>query len=272
MKSKQAAAALVERLATRPEFDYSALVPTIADSTRNAAERIKSRIKASVLEIGHDLLAVKEQLEHGQFCDWLSCELGMTPRSAQNYMQTARAFGEKSEIISYLPQALVYQLAAPSTPAPIRDEIVKRFDSGERIHANEIQYALKETRKAERTNANRQSTKERNDAKRVAFLAKLPDDQRAKLLKKENRAELRRLQERAEQDRRDTEYKAERAAEMAAAAEAVALLRRALSNEQIDTLFDLATKAGRYLTEGLANRGEEVVRREIWLPTMLGVP
>jgi hypothetical protein len=198
--------------------------------------------------------------------------LGLALRLVGSGVLKSVPLGEKSEIISYLPQALVYQLAAPSTPATVRDEIVKRFDSGERIYANEIKYALKEARKAERTNVNRQSTKERNDAKRLAFLAKLPDDQRAKLLKTENRAELRRLQERAEQDRRDTEYKAERAAEMAAAAEAVALLRRALSNEQIDTLFDLATKAGRYLTERLANRGEEVVRREIWLPTMLGVP
>jgi len=65
------------------------------------------------------------------------------------------------------------------------------------------------------------------------------------------------LQERAEQDRRDTEYKAERAAEMAAAAEAVALLRRTLSNEQIDTLFELATKAGRCLNERLANRARK---------------
>jgi len=220
-------------------------------------------MEASVLEIGRDLLAVKEQLEHGQFREWLSCEFGMT---AQNYMQAARAFGDKSEIISLLPQALVYQLAAPSTPAPVRDEIVKRFDSGEHIHASEIKFALREARKAERTRG--QGTREKTDAKRAAFIAKLPDEERAKFLKKQNREELRYLQERVEQDQRDAEFKAERAAQGAAADETIAMLRRALGDE-FDAFLDLAKAAGHVLTERLRNRGEEPERREIWLPSML---
>jgi hypothetical protein len=95
----------------------------LSPSTRAAAERIKARMKASVLETGRDLIAVKEQLEHGAFQEWLECEFGLTPRTAQNYMQAARVFGAKSEIVSHLPQTLTHnptlQTRAGNPPAAL---------------------------------------------------------------------------------------------------------------------------------------------------------
>jgi hypothetical protein len=232
MKLKQALT-LIDRYspATLPEFDYSGLAPEIAASARTAAERIKARIKASVLDTGRDLLAVKEQLEYGQFQEWLACEFNMTPRSAQNYMQAARAFDGKSEIVSHLPQALIYRLAAPATPAPLREELVRRFESGERIHAGEVEGLIKAARQSERKCANRQRAEEQDREKRAAFLAKLPERERARLLKKEHRQELKQAQRRAELEAEEQRREQEHARREERAREAVEMLQQRLGSE-----------------------------------------
>src|SRR3954468_22175338 len=86
-------------------FDYSTIPADVAKEARAVAARINERnraAQAAILETGRDLLAIKERLEHGRFLAWIDAEFGMTPRTAQNYMQAASEFGAKSEIISYL--------------------------------------------------------------------------------------------------------------------------------------------------------------------------
>src|SRR4051812_12481771 len=65
-------------------------------------DRGRRRTEA-MLEIGRDLLEMKELLGHGQFLAWLHAEFGRIDRTAENYMQAARCFGDKPEIISHLP-------------------------------------------------------------------------------------------------------------------------------------------------------------------------
>ena len=75
-----------------------------ADKVRSAADRIRERVKKTVediIEVGNDLLAVKEALPHGQFLPWLRAEFGWSERSAQNFMSVAEQF--KSAKIADLP-------------------------------------------------------------------------------------------------------------------------------------------------------------------------
>jgi hypothetical protein len=73
-------------------FNYDQLETKVADKVRNAADRIRERIKKTVediSEVRNDLLAVKEALPHGQFLPWLRAEFGWSERSAQNFMGVA---------------------------------------------------------------------------------------------------------------------------------------------------------------------------------------
>src|SRR5262249_9567988 len=54
----------------------------VADQVRSSADRIRERVKKTVediIEVGNELLAVKEALEHGQFGPWLKAVKGHEP-------------------------------------------------------------------------------------------------------------------------------------------------------------------------------------------------
>ena len=89
---------------------------------------------------------MKARLGHGHFGQWLDAEFGGVARTAQNYMRAAESFADKSELVSHLPPATVYALAAPSTPGDVRRQIVERLRAGERMHPDAISGAVREAR------------------------------------------------------------------------------------------------------------------------------
>lgn len=156
------------------DFDYAALSAEIAKVVKLAAERIKDRMTTNIIKIGKDLLAVKEQLDHGQFIAWLSAELAMTPRSAQRYMTVARLAGKCNEVRDLPPSAL-YALSAPTTPQSVQAEIFKRLTAGEHIETRAIQA---EIRKAKEDCADKPKVRATKQRKR-SHRAKVPAKQKA---------------------------------------------------------------------------------------------
>jgi hypothetical protein len=119
-------------------FNYDLLETKVAEQVRSAAERIRGKVKRTIediIEVGNDLLAVKEALGHGQFGPWLQAEFGWTERTARNFMSVAERFGPKTEIISDLAIAptAAYLLAAPSAPDEARQAAIERAEAGEQI-------------------------------------------------------------------------------------------------------------------------------------------
>ena len=101
-----------------------------------ARDRIKFRMAKTVqdiIEIGHDLIEVKNKLVHGDFQNWVRLELGVSPRTAQNFMNASTHLGGKSGIISHLPPTVIYTLAAPSTPIEVRKNLLKLAEDGDFI-------------------------------------------------------------------------------------------------------------------------------------------
>ena len=133
-------------------FNYELLETKVAEQARSSAERIRQKVKKTleaIIEVGQDLVAVKEALPHGQFGPWLRAEFGWGERMAQNFMAVAEAFGTKSEIIADLaiqPTA-AYLLAAPSSPDEAREAAVERAEAGEQITTAVAKEILAETRK-----------------------------------------------------------------------------------------------------------------------------
>jgi hypothetical protein len=133
-------------------FDYAPLEAKTAEKVKEAADRIRETVKRTlegIIEVGNQLLGVKEALPHGQFTRWLRAEFGWTERTARNFMAVAEQFGPKTEMISVLkiePTA-AYLLAAPSAPDEARQAAVERAEAGERITAKVAKEILAKERK-----------------------------------------------------------------------------------------------------------------------------
>jgi len=135
-------------------FNYDLLETKVAQEIRTSADRIREKVKKTledIIDVGNDLVAVKEALPHGQFGLWLRAEFGWTERTARNFMAVAEGFG-KTETISDLtiqPTA-AYLLAAPSAPDEARETAIERAEAGEQITTAVAKEILAETRKKKR--------------------------------------------------------------------------------------------------------------------------
>lgn len=112
---------------------YAGIEPDLADSLRKQAERIRERTRkttAAIIEIGRDLLAVKETIPHGMFGPWLKAEFTWDERTARRYMTLTSAFADKTDIVSDLPQRILLKLASPSRTT-LRAEVLDRLERGQ---------------------------------------------------------------------------------------------------------------------------------------------
>jgi hypothetical protein len=114
-------------------FDYGNVLPELATRLRAQAERIRGRIRKSteeIIDIGRDLLAVKDELERGAFICWVETEVGINRRTAQAYISAVKLY-EKSATVALFPPATVYRLAAKSAPAEVVETVIAKADAGE---------------------------------------------------------------------------------------------------------------------------------------------
>jgi Protein of unknown function (DUF3102) len=152
-------------------FSYEGFPADRADALRKQAARIRHRMTAAteimikaVAETGRDLIAVKQHLERGKFCDWVQAECGFTRRTAENYMRVAYAFAEtKCETISHLQLSTLYELSAKSTPPELLSLVIKCAGTDQPISDDEVREMLAEA-KFQKLEGKRQ--KERADAAR----------------------------------------------------------------------------------------------------------
>ena len=148
-------------------FDYGALDADTANSLRRQAERIRAQVKTTtctIIEIGRDILAVKQHLKHGQFSKWVEAECGFTVRSAQNYMRAAEFAEGKHETVSLLEPAAVYKLVAKSTPPAVVAAAISRIESGEALNEASIKEMMGHAR-YEAREAALKADQERRDSK-----------------------------------------------------------------------------------------------------------
>lgn len=119
-------------------FNYS-LVCDAADKVRASAEKIRLTVQKTIediIDVGTELLAVKEVVGHGHFGAWLRAEFGWTVRTAQNFMSVAERFGGNTKSLSHLPiqPTAAYLLAGPSVPDEARQVAVEKAEAGVEIN------------------------------------------------------------------------------------------------------------------------------------------
>jgi hypothetical protein len=108
---------------------------------RDAAARIRermSRTKQSIIEIGRELIAVKDRVGHGKFLPWIEREFGVTNKTAERFMSVAARFGDKFDIVSNLTLTVLYELAAPNTAEEVRTEVTERAAAGKKVTVDDV--------------------------------------------------------------------------------------------------------------------------------------
>jgi Protein of unknown function (DUF3102) len=201
-----------------PGFDYGILPIEIRTEAKAAAGRIKEHLRSAIVEVGADLIQVKGGLPHGEFGKWLKAEFGMTERSAQNYMAAAELAG-KCETVSVLQPKTLYLLAAPSTPEPVRQEIIERFDAGEVVSDRTVKEMV-------------------DDAKFQALQKQRRAEEAAKIAKLSPRTRKSHAEREAEREREQQEHDRKREQSKSAAGAAAALILEAVGN-RAEKLADL---------------------------------
>jgi len=139
-------------IAVQTRFAYSDLAPdtrSIVEAATDRLHTLERKTGEQIIEMGQELIRVKQALGHGLFGAWLNAEFGWTDRTARNFIAVAEKFGGISEKISdFAPTALIL-LASNSTPQEVRDEFVAKVEAGERVTHQEVKQRLshKETQR-----------------------------------------------------------------------------------------------------------------------------
>ncbi|HNW10786.1 MAG TPA: DUF3102 domain-containing protein [Candidatus Rifleibacterium sp.] len=177
-------------------FNYFALDADVALEARAAAERIKIRLRRTaedIVEIGRELIEIKNRLTHGQFLPWVASEFQMSDRTANNFMRVATRF--KSEIIADFNPTVLYQLAAPSTPDEVIEKATEKAESGEKVSVEDVKRWKAEAEQAREQAKELQICAMQNQAKAESLRESLEAaQQKIDELNQEPRVEIREVE------------------------------------------------------------------------------
>lgn len=126
---------------TQVSFNYDIVAEPVAVEAREAAQRIRLRLRRSaedIIEIGRDLLTIKASIGHGYFLPWIEAEFGMSQSAAYKFMNVAKVYGDKVVTVTSMDPSALYELAAPKTPLEVREEVEKMIEAGEVVTKAEV--------------------------------------------------------------------------------------------------------------------------------------
>ncbi|MEM6252569.1 MAG: DUF3102 domain-containing protein [Cyanobacteria bacterium P01_D01_bin.156] len=132
-------------------FDYGSLDVSQRSIIQQRTGEIRERLRRSaqdVWEIGEKLSDVRSRLQYGQFLTWLKAEFGWSQRTAYNFIKVYETFGDRFANLAKVDIAtsLLYQLASPSVPEDLRNEVLEAAEQGKKITANELRTAIKKVK------------------------------------------------------------------------------------------------------------------------------
>lgn len=122
----------------------------------------------SVIAVGLTLKRQKERLPHGMFLPWIGAEFEMGEQSARRLMHVADAYANKSNIVLDLNVTALYELAAPSTPAEVRDRVESLLVDGQKVTVADIRKMKAEVKQTSDEELMRFATRVRDRAIRRA--------------------------------------------------------------------------------------------------------
>lgn len=101
--------------------------------------QLKGQTAQNIIEIGKRLIEAKNQVQHGQWLEWLRTKVSFSQQTANNFMRVAEEFPNYNSI-SNLSQTKIFALLNASQE--VRNEILERNDIGE-ISVNRLKEEIK---------------------------------------------------------------------------------------------------------------------------------
>jgi hypothetical protein len=112
-----------------------------AAELEEAAQRIKSLRRAATehaVEIGRELLRIKESLPRGAFVKWVEKACEFKIRTAQDLIKLAREADSNAKLIALMVPSTLRVYLSKTTPPAVRTSILKRLENGEYVSRNEL--------------------------------------------------------------------------------------------------------------------------------------
>jgi hypothetical protein len=123
-------------------FDYSGIPPYEAMQLRLISKRVKEllpTIVPMIIELGTHLEKAKPMLPHGRFGAYCKEEMGISDKSAQNYMNLAKlARTREPADLAKLNAGAAYELAAKNTPETVVSEVLDDVRGGRLVTEDEV--------------------------------------------------------------------------------------------------------------------------------------
>lgn len=118
---------------------------------QDAAQRIKALRRAATehaVEIGRELLGVKERLPHGVFVKWVEKACEFKIRTAQDLMKLAREADSdaNTKLVALMVPSTLRVYLSKTTPPVVRSAVLKRLENGERVSRSELYSQVSDTR------------------------------------------------------------------------------------------------------------------------------
>lgn len=123
---------------TVSDLPYAALSREDEVAAKEDAAIIKAHMKSaaeSIIAVGLALKRQKERLPHGMFLPWIEAEFEMSHMTATRFMNVAEVYGSKANTVLVLPPKALYELAAPSTPQSVREQVEELVVDGQKVTA-----------------------------------------------------------------------------------------------------------------------------------------
>lgn len=127
-----------------------------ATELHDAAQRIKALRRAATehaVEIGRELLCIKEKMPHGAFVKWVEKACEFKIRTAQDLMKLAREAESDTKLVALMVPSTLRVYLSKKTPPAVRNTILKRLESGERVSRSDIYSQVSDSRTKEKVDA-----------------------------------------------------------------------------------------------------------------------
>jgi hypothetical protein len=114
-----------------------------ADRLTEIETEIRATQGAAIIKIGEKLHEAREIFRYdrneGGFEGWVESRLTFSRRTAYNMIDAfTRLSGESVQNLHTLSRTVLYELAAPSTPDEVRQEVVQRAEAGQNVTHKDV--------------------------------------------------------------------------------------------------------------------------------------
>jgi hypothetical protein len=103
-----------------------------------AIRTLGKRVIADIIEIGRHLAEARKLCGHGQWLPWLEREFAWADDTAGRFRSIYEMAKSRNLRNLDLPVSALYLLAKSSTPPAVREEVLARAESGERVSHKEV--------------------------------------------------------------------------------------------------------------------------------------